>query len=259
MTATQTQTATPAELKQLARAIDHTKLTFGDGENETQAIETLCKEAVENNFYAVCVRPHHVGLSKKQLAKSAVKVATVIGFPKSKIELEAERKQPTVGNFSTADKLSETRQALKDGADEFDLVLNVAQFKNENGLPYEKTMAELHAIHEAAQGRPVKVIIETDLLTDEEIESATRLCVKAGVAMVKTSTGMVAGGKGATPEAVALIKKTIESLNAATQIKASGGVKTQRQALDYLQQGVARLGTSSGVSLVHAGESTTDY
>ena len=261
MTATQTKPATPEQLKKLARAIDHTKLTFNAGENEEEAIQTLCAEAKEHGFYAVCVRPRHVDLALQELAESRVKVATVIGFPLEKVDLNAERQNPTVGNFSTDEKIAETRQAVADGADEFDLVLNVGLFKREAaaGSDYPQTTAELAAIVEAVDGCPVKVIIETDLLSEEEIEAVTRLCVQAGAKMVKTSTGMVSGGEGATSLGVSIIWQTIDELEADTQIKASGGIKTQQQAIGFLRQGVSRLGTSSGVSLIQTGQANTDY
>ncbi len=236
----------------LVRAIDHTKLTFAPGEDQEAAIKKLCQEAKDYGFYAVCVRPQHIALSKKELQGSDVKVATVIGFPQEKMDLAAEKQSATVGNPSTMEKLAEVGETLKNGADELDLVLNVALFKREmaSGGNLSETLAELHEIQNASQGRPVKVIIETDLLTDEEIARATRACVEAGVAMVKTSTGMLNGGRGATPEGVGIIRRTIDEMKAPTEIKASGGIKNAEQAFHFLEQGVSRLGTSSGIDLV---------
>ncbi len=234
----------------LAAAIDHTKLTFSSGEDETAAIEQLCAEARQFNFCAVCVRPRHVALSKRLLAGSPVKVATVIGFPPEKVDLAAELKSPTVGNFPTAHKLAETRQAVADGVDELDVVIDVAQLKRDMQAGTRRVAEELAAIHEATQGRMIKVIIETDLLNSAEIEQITRWCVDTHMGMVKTSTGMVSGGRGATPEAVGLIHQTLQKLNASTGIKASGGIKNKTQAVAFLEAGVDRLGTSSGTAIL---------
>lgn len=254
-------------------SVDHTKLTFKPGEDETASIRKLCQEAVDSwrspenaatspqGFYAVCVRPRHIQLAKTETTNSPVKVATVIGFPLDKIELAAEKQSPTVGNFSTADKVAETRQAIANGANEIDLVLNVALFKQEaHGAQLTQTLNELVAVNEAAQGRPVKVIIETDLLSDEEIAKASRACHEAKVAMVKTSTGMVNGGVGATVSGLEIISKTLDSLNSTLEIKASGGVKNLAQALKVRSvKRVTRIGTSSGVDIIKEQTSKADY
>lgn len=234
----------------LAQAIDHTKLTFADGENETAAIEQLCAEARQYQFCAVCVRPRHIAQAKSLLLGSPVKVATVIGFPLHKVKLADELQHPTVGHFSTDEKVAETRLAVSAGADELDVVINVAQLKKDLQAGTRAVAEELTAIRDAAEGRMIKVIIETDLLNSTEIEQITRWCVDIGMGMVKTSTGMVDGGRGATPEAVALIAQTLQKLNAKTGIKASGGIKTKSQAIAYLEAGVNRLGTSSGISIL---------
>lgn len=239
--------------QRLKQAVDHTKLTFAAGENETQSIEKLCQEARKHGFYAVCVRPRHIALSKELLNGSPVKVATVIGFPADKVKLDTELKNPTVGAFSTDAKVAETRQAVNDNVDELDLVIDVAQLKKDVQTGSRLVLAELKAIYEAAgnDGKiPVKVIIESDLLTPDEIEQVTRWCHEANMGMVKTSTGMVDGGQGATVEAVSLIRKTLDELNSRTGIKASGGVKTREQALAFLNLGVNRIGTSSGIAIV---------
>ncbi len=238
----------------LAQCIDHTKLTFSADENQKTTIDTLCQEAVEHGFYAVCVRPEHIKQAKTTIGTGNVKVATVIGFPKDKRDLKQETMTPTIGSASTESKLKEVQNALAQQVDELDLVLNVGLFKREVAqnifLDHEssETLKELNAIKKASQGRPIKVIIETDLLSDEEIVKATLACSKVGVFMVKTSTGMLIGGKGATPEAISLIRETLNNNQGMTiQIKASGGVKTREQALHLLQLGANRLGTSSGL------------
>ncbi|MBY0405781.1 MAG: deoxyribose-phosphate aldolase [Cyanobacteria bacterium] len=254
------QSPTQPSPAQVVGAIDHTKLTFKPGENETESIEKLCQEAKANQFFAVCVRPRHIGQAKSALSGTPVKVATVIGFPPEKVELSAENTTATVGNFSTASKVAETRQAVLDGVEELDLVLNVNAFKQEAGKsdqPY--TSGELSAIKLAANGVPIKVIIETDLLNDAEIVKASQLCHQAGVFMVKTCTGMVNGGRGATVPVVQLIRKTLDDLGSPLQIKASGGVKTLAQGIDILKAGANRIGTSSGVEIKQGIASHKDY
>ncbi len=234
----------------LAQAIDHTKLTFSAGEDEQRCIAQLCEEAKAYGFFSVCVRPRHVALCRKLLAGSAVKVAAVIGFPQAKVQLAAERVTPSVGQVALSDKIAEAHQTIQDGVDELDWVIDVARLKQSVQNHSSESRAEWVAIQQAAAGIPVKVIIETDLLSDAEIEQATRWCAETGMRMVKTSTGMVEGGQGATPEAVDLIRGVLDALGSATQIKASGGIKTQAQALDFIRRGASRLGTSSGPILV---------
>lgn len=244
----------------IIHAVDHTKLTFKPGEEETPAIQKLCKEAVDNGFFAVCVRPRHIQLAKTEIGAAPVKVATVIGFPPDKINKDAELANGTVGNFSTPDKVAETRTAVAAGVDELDLVINVAKLKAEatkTEQPY--TLNELLAVKEASQGRPIKVIIETDLLTDAETVVATKLCHQAGVFMVKTCTGMVNGGTGATVPIVKLIRQTLDGLGSSLVIKASGGIKTKDQARAVMEVGATRLGTSSGVEIKAGLASKQDY
>lgn len=242
--------ALSAEDTRLAQAIDHTKLTFGPGEDAEAAIETLCEEAMQYGFYAVCVRPQHVALAKRLLLGSPVKVATVIGFPAQKVKLADELNQPTVGHFSTAHKQAETAQSVADGADELDLVINVSALKQDVQAGTQSVRQELQALAQVAADRPIKVIIETDLLSPAEIIQVTQWCAETGMGMVKTSTGMVEGGHGATLETVGLIASTLQKMGAATGIKASGGIKNREQALAFLALGVNRLGTSSGVAIV---------
>ncbi len=233
---------------QLAHLVDHTKLTFAEGEDQEQAIRTLCAEAREYHFRAVCVRPQHITLAKECLNGSSVMVATVIGFPQSKLELSDEQTNPTVGNFSLTHKLEEVALTLADGVDELDLVIDVARFR-EN---HENTRAELKAVFDASQGKAIKVIVETDLHDAQAIIKLTQLCAETGVATIKTSTGMLNGGKGAVVETVALIRETIDTHNLTLDIKASGGVKTLEHAQRLADLKVDRIGTSSGITLVSA-------
>jgi len=247
-----------AENRRLAQAIDHTRLTFAPGEDEERAIETLCREALAYGFYAVCVRPRHVAQAKRLLAGSPVRVATVIGFPAQKVKLADELCMPTIGQFSTVEKQVETRQAVDAGADELDLVINVAALKQDVQSGTQTVRQELLAIAEAAAGRLIKVIIETDLLTPAEMVQITQWCAETDMGMVKTSTGMVEGGHGATLEGVRLIARTLRQTEpeTATGIKASGGIKSRAQALAFLELGVNRLGTSSGVAIVGGDDSS---
>lgn len=243
-------TVCQTESQRLAKSIDHTKLTFGPNEVETQAILQLCEEARLHGFYAVCVRPRHIALAKEALNGTSIQVATVIGFPVDKVKLSDELAHPTVGAFHTDEKVFETQQSVAAGADELDLVMNVKQLKADlkSGSTYTRT--EFQAIRTAAVGKPIKVIIETDLLSPEEVDFATTLCAETGMAMVKTSTGMVSEGKGATLDVVKQISAQLQQLHSLAGIKASGGIKNRQQALAFLELGVQRLGTSSGVAIL---------
>lgn len=177
------------------------------------------------------------------LAKSTgVTVATVIGFPQARLDLEAELQSPTVGNLPLTQKLAEIEQAKQDGVDELDVVIDVGHFND--------TLSDLMAMQAAAGSLPVKVILETDLLSETQIAQAIRWCAEARVAMVKTSTGMLVGGKGADLETVQFMAHIINSECLPLTIKASGGIKAAAQAEALLALGVQRLGTSAGINLI---------
>ena len=212
----------------LAKHIDHTLLNPNATE---QQISKLCTEAAEHKFYAVCVNPFYVHQAKKELRNKNVAVATVIGFP--------------LGQNTMETKVEETRRAIKDGADEIDMVINVGALKSGN-IDYVKE--EIKEIVKVAGEVPVKVIIECDLLEDEEKVAACEACITAGAFMVKTSTGFVKDGKGATVEDVTLLKKTIG--NHKLEIKASAGIRDAEKALALVKAGATRLGTSAGVAIV---------
>lgn len=212
----------------LAKYIDHTLLN----PNATEAqISKLCQEAKEHNFYAVCVNPFYVHQAVKELRSSNVNVATVIGFP--------------LGANTMETKVEETRRAIKDGATEIDMVINVGALKDGN---VDYVFEEIKEVVKVAGDIPVKVIIECDLLNDEEKVLATESCVKANAFMVKTSTGFVKDGKGATVKDVELMKKTIG--NHKLGIKASAGIRDAEKALALVKAGATRLGTSAGVAIV---------
>lgn len=212
----------------IAKYIDHTNLN----PNATKSdIAKLCAEAMEYKFFAVCVNPYWVRFAVKELSSSDVAVATVIGFP--------------LGANLTDIKIAEAQKAVSEGAEEIDMVINIGALKDKE---YDFVADEIQAIVRASRTAPVKVIIETDLLTDEDKIAATKACVKAGAAMVKTSTGFVKDGKGATVEDVKLIKETLG--DAKLGIKASGGVRDFEKAKSLIDVGATRLGTSSGVAIV---------
>lgn len=212
----------------LAKYIDHTLLLPQATKAE---ITKLCQEAAEHGFYAVCVNPSFVRQAVKELSSTKVAVATVIGFP-----LGANLKDI---------KIAETQRAIAEGAEEIDMVINVGALKAGDA---DYVTDEIQAIVKAAKEAPVKVIIECDLLSDDEKVMATECCVKAGAAMVKTSTGFVKDGKGATVADIELIKKALG--NAKLGIKASAGIRDYEKAKALIDAGATRLGTSAGVDIV---------
>lgn len=205
--------------------IDHTLLK--PTATETQ-IQMLCEEAIAYGFKAVCVNGCWVKLASELLKDSKVKVATVVGFP--------------LGAMSTEAKEAEAKEALNNGADEVDMVLNLGWLKSER---YDKVQGDIAQVKQAIGRKVLKVILETCYLTDEEKEKACELAVAAKADYVKTSTGFGTGG--ATFEDVLLMKAVVGDK---ALIKASGGVRDKETALRYISLGVSRIGTSSGVKLV---------
>lgn len=214
--------------KELAKYIDHTLLSPQATKTD---ISKLCQEAIEHGFYAVCVNPVHVRQAVRELSSSKVAVATVIGFP--------------LGANLTDIKIAEAQRAVAEGAEELDMVINVGALKDRE---IDFLVDEIRAIVKVAKDCPVKVIIECDLLTDEEKQIAAEACVKANAFMVKTSTGFVKDGKGATVEDIQLIKKAIAGSNLG--IKASAGIRDYEKAKALIDAGATRLGTSSGPAIV---------
>lgn len=211
----------------IANYIDHTLLKPA---TTTHELKKLCEEAIQYNFFAVCVPPPLVKNARTILAGSTVKTATVIGFP--------------FGYSVARAKLDEAQQAIKDGADELDVVINLIALRSKAWQYLELEMEQIvEAAH--AQNRLVKVIIESGILTDEEIIKCCEIYARAGVDFMKTSTGYAE--KGATLEAVQLMRA---HLPADIKIKASGGIRTFESAQQYIQAGANRLGTSSGVAIV---------
>lgn len=216
------------------KTIDHTLLK--QDATRAQVIE-LCKEAREYDFMSVCINPGFVALSKKELQGSDVKVCTVIGFP--------------LGASTQETKVFEAQNAIDNGADELDMVINVSDLKDKK---FDKVLEEITALKKTAGDRVLKVILEICLLTDEEIVKASELSVQAGADFVKTSTGFSTGG--ATAEAVALMKKTVGDK---AEVKASGGIRSLEDLKTMVENGATRIGASSGVAIMKGLESTEDY
>ena len=216
---------------ELNKYIEHTLLK----QEATRAeITKLLEEACQYSFLGVCVNPCNVSYAHQYLKdtnRSDVKVVTVIGFP--------------LGQATCESKVLETVDAIKNGADEIDMVINGGKLKDKE---YDYIVDEISKVKSACQGRNLKVIIETDLLTKEEIKIACELCIKGGANFVKTSTGFVKNGVGAKAEDVKLMYETVK--NAGLQVKASGGIRDKEAALKMIEAGAVRLGTSSGVKIV---------
>lgn len=207
------------------KLIDHTLLKAGSTREQIMA---LCGEAKKYDFASVCVNSYWVAFCAEELASTDVKVCTVVGFP--------------LGAMSTAAKAFEAAQAERDGADEIDMVLNIGELKGGND---DAVRRDIEAVVEAAAGKTVKVILETCLLTDEEIVRACELCLEAGAAFVKTSTGFSTAG--ANPRVVKLMKDTVRGR---ALVKAAGGVRTRADLDAMVAAGADRIGTSAGVALV---------
>ena len=211
--------------------IEHTLLKADATKKE---VENLLEEAVKYKFLGVCVNPCNVAFARQYLnetGENSVKVVTVIGFP--------------LGQNSPEIKMLETIDAVKNGADEIDMVLNIGRLKD---CDDDYIVDEISKVKTACQGKNLKVILETDLLTKEEIKKACELCIKAGADFVKTSTGFVKNGVGAQVEDVKLMYNTVK--DAGLKVKASGGIRDRETAEKMIEAGASRLGTSSGVKIV---------
>ncbi len=219
---------------ELNKYIDHTALKANTSKEQ---IQTLIAEAKQYDFASVCVNPTWVKLAADELTTSNVKVCTVIGFP--------------LGANTTAVKVFETKDAIANGADEIDMVLNIAAL-----IAGDKDLveAEIKAVKEACEDITLKVIIETCLLTDEQKQLACQLIVNAGADFVKTSTGF--NSAGATVSDIELFKAQVKDK---CQIKASGGVRTLDDAQMMIAAGANRIGTSGGVQIVCGEKNTSDY
>ena len=207
------------------KMIDH---TFLKADTPLETVKRICDEAIEYGFASVCINPCHVAYCADYLKDSDVNVCTVIGFP--------------LGANTSAVKAFETKDAIANGADEIDMVMNIGALKDKN---YDLVRDDVKAVVEAANGTLVKVILETCLLTEDEIKKACELCVEAKADYVKTSTGF--STRGATIEDVQIMKAAVQGK---AKVKAAGGVITHEDMVKIVEAGADRIGTSAGCSLV---------
>jgi len=214
---------------QINKYIEHTNLS---NTATLKDIESLCNEAIFYDFAAVCVYPYYVRLAKELLKDTNIEVCTVVGFPSGMSTREA--------------KVYEAIDASEKGADMIDMVMNVSALKNKD---YEYIKDEIEEIRDGIDGKILKVIIETNLLTDKEIVKATQICNECFVNYVKTCTGFTGGVK---LEHVDIINKHKNDL---VEIKASGGIKTKSDVISLIEAGASRIGTSHGVEIMRNNES----
>lgn len=205
----------------LSSYIDYTNLK---PDAKSEDIEKLCEEANKSDYFSVCINPAYISLVKSKLDES-VKITTVIGFP--------------LGSTLSEVKAFETKKAIELGVDELDMVMNISALKNKD---YEYVESDIKQVRNECKDKTLKVIIETCLLSDEEIVKACELAKSAGADFVKTSTGFSTGG--ATESAVALMRKTV---GLEMGVKASGGIKTKEDAERMIAAGASRIGTSSNL------------
>ena len=216
------------------KLFDHTILKADATE---EAVAKICAEAMEYGFMSVCVNTYYTAFVAEKLKGTDVKVCTVVGFP--------------LGQMSTRAKALETECAVADGAQEIDMVLNVAALKDGK---YDVVLADIKAVKAACGNALLKVILETCLLTKEEIVKACELSVKAGADFVKTSTGFSTGG--ATTEDIALMRKTV---GPDIGVKASGGVRDYKGAAAMVEAGASRIGASATIAILAGEKSESDY
>ena len=209
----------------IAKYIDHTVLV---ADARKERIEALCKEAYQHGFASVCVNSCWVSMAAKLLEGTEVKVCTVVGFP--------------LGAMDSVSKADEARNAVRNGADEIDMVINIGFLKS--GM-YDEALEDIREVRKATEGKTLKVIIETCLLPDEEKRKACELSEEAGADFVKTSTGFSTGG--ATVEDVALMKSVVGDR---LRVKASGGIRDYKTAKAMIEAGASRIGASAGVRIV---------
>jgi deoxyribose-phosphate aldolase len=209
----------------IANLIDHTLLK---PDATREQIQKLCSEAKTYHFAAVCVNPYWVKLAAQELAGTDIEVCTVIGFP--------------LGADATASKAFAAKQAVSDGATELDMVLNLGALKSNEP---DRVREDIQSVRSAVPDSLLKVILEIGLLSDFEIERACQIAKEAGADFVKTSTGFLAGG--ATVDAVKLMRKAVGQ---GLGVKASGGIRDYQTALEMIEAGANRLGTSSGVAII---------
>lgn len=213
---------------ELNKYIEHTLLK---PEATKQELIKLFDEAIAHNFLGVCINPCNVAFAKEYLGNTGIKIVTVVGFP--------------LGSSLSEVKVFETQKAIADGADEIDMVINVGRLKDRE---YDFVKNDVISVKKVCHSNILKVILETDLLTKEEIKKACELCVSAEADMVKTSTGFVKNGVGAKVEDILLMSQTVAPHG--LSVKASAGIKDRQKTIDLINAGASRIGTSSGVGIV---------
>jgi deoxyribose-phosphate aldolase len=215
-------------MKTINNYIEHTVLK---PDATSKDIECLALDAMKYNFLGVCINPNYIALAHEFLKESDVKIVTVVNFPLANNTIEMTQYQ--------------TELSLKLGADEIDTVLNISALKNKD---YRKVESDIKRTKDVCQNHNLKVILETDLLTKEEIAIASKIAAEGGANFVKTSTGFVKGGVGARVEDVKLMYETVKPYG--LEVKASGGIKNYESAVALINAGATRLGTSSGVDII---------
>jgi deoxyribose-phosphate aldolase len=221
--------------EEIAKIIDHTLLK---PEATKEQIRSICEEALKYKFASVCVNPGQVSFVRDLLKGSDVKVCTVIGFP--------------LGANASKVKAFEASEAIKEGAEEVDMVINIGRLKDKD---YDYVRDDIKAVVESAKGKALtKVIIETCLLTDDEKVTACKLAKEAGADFVKTSTGFSKGG--ATYEDIKLMRETVGT---DMGVKASGGVRSYQDAVSFIEAGASRVGASASIAICEGGEGSSNY
>ena len=217
--------------------IEHTILKPNLTRNE---LVQFLDDAKKYSFKGVCINPCHIDFCKDYLKDTGIKIVTVIGFP--------------LGANQTQVKAFEAAQAALSGADEIDMVINITALKDGD---YDYVKNDIQEVVKASQNKPVKVILETDLISKVEIKKACEICIEAGAKFVKTSTGFVKDGVGAKVEDVKLMHEVIKDFG--LEVKASGGMRTFEDAKAMIEAGATRLGTSAGVKIIEGLVSTGQY
>lgn len=198
---------------------------------DDEKLEKFFEISKEYEVLGVCINPVHVKKAKKFFKSTNTKIVTVVGFP--------------LGANLSETKALEAQKAIEDGADEIDMVLNIGSLKSKD---YDFVKKDIKTVKTASEDKILKVIIETDLLTKEEIKKACELCIDAHADFVKTSTGFVKNGIGAKAEDIKLMSEIVKPHG--LRVKASGGIKTLKQAMALIEAGADRLGTSSGKAIL---------
>lgn len=219
-------------MKNLSQYIDHTLLK---ADARLEDIQKLCKEAKEYKFFSVCINSSYIKDATSLLKGSEVKICTVVGFP--------------LGACNSQTKAYEAKTAIEDGANEIDMVINVANLKDKQ---YDKVKQDIKKVQQACQKVTLKVIFETALLSDEEIKEVSLICKDLKVDFIKTSTGF--SNRGASLNDVRIMK---EAVGNAVKIKASGGIRDYETAILMIEAGASRLGVSAGIAILKGDKSSS--